>query len=717
MISEEPGGGRIFPARQLYQNPELLEVNLMAKEKFEKLFSPIKIGQLTLKNRLMRSAHETSFPTFENGMTEQYKAYYEARAKGGVALCTVESPILAYPLGGAHMDRLRIDDDKYIKGWSELVQVIHKYDCRTFVQLVHIGQWHPSEVSGLQPVSASALSNPDLPKAAKRLLPRELTIAEIEEIVDKFANAAVRAEKAGFDGVEVNAGAAHLLDSFLSRAFNKRQDAYGCMDLNSRSRIVVEIIKAIKKRLGQDFPVSTIINGMEFGDPDSTTIKESQKFARILQDSGADAIQARFWWSRNFIGLFPDLAFHSEPLSKLPRELDWSRKGVAAFAPLAAAFKEVVSIPVITVGRYDAVSAEKILQEGKADIIALARRTVADPEYANKAASGRLKDIRPCTGCLYCSDHILKLGYLQCQVNASVGKEAEYDIKEAPKRKKVMVVGGGPAGMEVARVAALRRHEVVLYEQSYKLGGSASLASMIKGDSEDLDSLISYHKNQLAELGVKVQLGEEVTPSVVRKVKPDVLILAAGGVYTIPEIPGKDKPNLVSIGDLNRKLKFFLRYFGPGRLNRLTKIWMPLGKKVVIMGGQIHGVQLAGFLADRGRQVTIVDTGPEYRLGKGMQNDKKRYLLRHLAQKGVRIITEAKFEEITDKGLVIVNKEGNRQTLEADMILPALPLKPNTELLEKLKGEAAEIYSIGSGSEPGLIADAIADGLRTACLI
>jgi 2,4-dienoyl-CoA reductase (NADPH2) len=481
--------------------------------------------------------------------------------------------------------------------------------------------------------------------------------------------------------------------------------------------MVVEIIKTIKKRLGQDFPVSVIINGMEFGDPESTTIKESQGFARILQEAGADAIQARFWWSRNYVGLFPDLAFHSEPFSKLPKELDWSHQGVAAFAPLAAAFKEVVSIPVITVGRYDAVSAERILQEGKADIIALARRTVADPEYPNKAASGRLKDIRPCTGCLYCSDHILRLGYLQCQVNASVGKEQEYEIKEVPKRKKVMVVGGGPAGMEVARVAALRRHEVILYEQNHKLGGSASLASVVKGDTEDLDDLIRYYKNQLDSLGVKLKLNEVVTPSVVREVKPDVLILATGGAYTIPDIPGKDKPNLISINALNQKLKFFLRFFGPQRLNQLTKIWMPLGKRIVIMGGQIQGVQLAGFLADRGRQVTIVDMGPEYKLGTGMQSDKRRYLLRHLAQKGVKAITEAKFEEITDKGLVIVNKEGTRQTLEADMILPALPLKPNTELFEKLKGEFAEVYSIGSSNEPGLIKDAIADGLRIACLI
>jgi 2,4-dienoyl-CoA reductase (NADPH2) len=688
----------------------------MAKERFEKLFTPIQIGQLKLKNRLLRSSHEVRFPIIDNRITEQFKDYYEARAKGGVALCNVEAPGIAIPLGTYGNNCLRIDDDKYIRGWSELVQVIHKHDCRTFLQLHHYGQWHESLATGLQPISASALTKRDAPTEEGGLLPREATIAEIEEIIDKFAFAAEQAAKAGFDGVEVNAGGTHLLASFLSRIFNKRKDAYGCTDLKSRSRIVVEIITAIKKRLGQDFPVSTIMNGMEFGDPESMTVKEAQDFAQIFQEAGVNAIQVRFWWNYKN-ALWPDLTFQSEPSADLPKELDWSRKGAGAFAPLAANIKKVVSIPVITVGRYDAVLGEKVLQEGKADMIALARRTIADPEYANKVASGRLEDIRPCTGCIFCIERMVSEDGLRCQVNATVGKEREYEIKEATKRKRVMVVGGGSAGMEAARVAALRQHEVVLYEEGHRLGGSLPLAIVVKGESEDLDGLVRYYKTQLTKLGVKIRRGEEVTPSVVKMIKPDVLILATGGVYTEPEIPGKDKPNVVNIGDLNRKLKRYLRFLSPMILRRLTNFWMPPGKKVVIMGGRIHGVQLAEFLLERGRQVTIVDTGSELELGEGMQMHKRGALLDHLAQKGVKMITGVKYEEITDRGLVIITKAGKRQSIEADTVLPAPPLKPDTELLKKLEGEAAEVYAIGSCSEPGLIESAIADGARIARVI
>jgi 2,4-dienoyl-CoA reductase (NADPH2) len=686
----------------------------MAKDKFEKLLSPIQVGQLKLKNRLVRSTHETRFPTIDNGITDQYIDYYEARAKGGVALCNVEAACVAPPLGAHGFDSLRIDDDEYLRGWSELVQVIHKYDCRTFLQLLHYGPWHPSASTGLQPVAASAVPTFGVPGTG--LLPRELTIAEIEEIIDKYAITAVQAEKAGFDGVEVNAAGSHLLDSFLSRSYNKRQDAYGCTDLKSRSRIVVEIITAIKKRLGQDFPVSIIMNGMEIGDPDCTTIKENQDFARIFQEAGVDAIEVRFWWFHKGSALFPDNLFHSEPLSNLPKELDWSHKGAAAYAPLAANIKKVVSIPVMTVGGYNAVLAERILREGKADLICLARRTIADPEYTNKVASGKLEDITPCTRCLFCIGQV-QHGGIQCTVNAAVGKEREYEIKEATKRKRIMVVGGGPAGMEVARVAALRRHEVILYEGGHKLGGVVPLAALVKGESEDLDSLVHYFTTQLEKLGVKIKRGKEVTLSIIKSIKPDVLVLATGGVYTVPEIPGNDKPNVINLGDLNCKLKSYLRFLNARILRQLTNIWMPLGKRVVILGGRINGIQLAGFLVERGRQVTVVDTGSETELGEGMVEDKKMSLLSQLAQKGVRLITEAKCEEITDRGLVIVTKEGNRESIEADTIIPALPLKPNTELLKELEGEVAEIYSIGSCSKPGLIADAIADGSRIARII
>ncbi|MBN1367625.1 MAG: FAD-dependent oxidoreductase [Dehalococcoidales bacterium] len=692
----------------------------MAKNKFEKLLSPIKVGQLTLKNRLVRSTHEARFPTSGGHITQQYIDYYEVRAKGGFGLVNVEAACVDPPRGAHGLDCIRIDDDKYLPGWRELVQGIHKYDCRTFLQLLHYGPWHPGAFTGIQPVAASDVSTMLAP-GLKGDSPRALTIAEIGEIIDKYALTAVQARKAGFDGVELNAAGSHLLDTFLSRSYNKRQDAYGCADLKSRSRIVVEIIKAVKKSAGQDFPVSIMMNGMEYGDPDATTVKEAQEFARIFEEAGVDSIEVRFWWAHKTFSMWPDLLYQTVPFEKLPKELDWRHKGATGFSSLAANIKKVVSVPVMSVGGYDAVLGEKVLQEGRADLIVMARRTIADPEYPNKVASGKMEDITPCIGCIYCATRLASdvedHGGIRCTVNAAVGKEREYEIKEATKKKKVMVVGGGPSGMELARVAALRRHEVMLYEGGRKLGGAMSVASLIKGEKEDLDALIRYFNVQLPKLGVQLKRGVEVTPSLIKEIKPDVLILATGGSYVVPDIPGKDKPIVVNMSDLSRMLKRYLGFFTPKTLRRLTNIWMPIGKKVVIMGGRIHGIQLAGFLADRRRQVTVVDTGSESELGEGMEMERKLTLLVHLNEKGVKLITGAKYEEITDKGLVIIDKEGKKLSIEADTIIPALPLKPNAELLKEAEGEVAEIYSIGSSSNPGLIIDAIADGSRIARVI
>ena len=600
----------------------------MAKNKFEKLLSPIQIGQLKLKNRMVKSTYETRFPNHDHGITQQYVDYYEARAKGGFALVNVEAACVDPPRGAHGLDCIRIDDDKYLPGWRELVQAVHKHDCLTFLQLVHYGPWHPGAITGIQPVAASTVPTMLAP-GVKGETPRALTIAEIEEIIDKYALTAVQARKAGFDGVEVNAAGSHLLDTFLSRTYNKRQDAYGFADLKSRSRIVVEIIQAIKKRAGQDFPVSIMMNGMEFGDPDATTIKESQEFARIFEEAGVDSIEVRFWWAHKIVSQWPDLLYQTVPFAKLPKELDWSHKGAIGYSSLAANIKKVVSVPVMSVGGCDAVLGEKVLQEGKADLIVMARRTIADPEYPNKVASGRLEDITPCIGCIYCAtrlaSNVQDHGGIRCTVNAAVGKEREYEIKEAAKKKKVMVVGGGPSGMELARVAALRRHEVMLYEGGHNLGGAVALASVVKGEKEDLESLLRYFKVQLPKLGVQIKQGEEVTPSLIKQIKPDVLILATGGAYAIPEIPGTDKPIVVNLGDLSRKLKRYLRFFSPKTIRYLTQFWMPLGKKVVIMGGRIQGIQLAGFLADRGRQVTVVDTGCGIRIGRGYGNGEENY--------------------------------------------------------------------------------------------
>ena len=276
-----------------------------------------------------------------------------------------------------------------------------------------------------------------------------------------------------------------------------------------------------------------------------------------------------------------------------------------------------------------------------------------------------------------------------------------------------MVIGGGPAGLEAARVAALRGHEVILFEKSSKLGGLLPLAALVKGlEIEDLPAIVRYLKRQITRLGVKTRLGKEVTPSVIEEIKPDVVIVATGGIPAVPEIPGINRRNVVSNADLHRMLKFFMKFIGPKTLRWLTKLWMPIGKRVVIIGGDIQGCELAEFLVKRGRKVTIVDTADA--LGEGMISHLKLQLFGWFRKKGVAMMPGVKPVAITDKGLTVLTKEGYKQTIEADSIVPAIPMKPNTELLKSLQGKVPEIYAIGDCSNPRLIVDAIADGWKIA---
>jgi 2,4-dienoyl-CoA reductase (NADPH2) len=687
--------------------------------KFEKLSEPIYIGKVRLKNRMMKNGTGLFWddPTTGGFMNDRYIAFFETLARGGAGL--VVSP--TGPLQEGPLPGFRITSDEYIPGWRKLADAIHKYDCPAFLQLFHLGGMSPLFFKAPAGVSASSIPREDSPRPYFEVA-REITIPEIHAVIETFAKAAERTKKAGFDGTELNGGCNHLLNSFLSRAWNKRRDGYGCRSMESRARIVVEIIKEIKRLNGKDWPIIALMNGMEVDLKDGITIDESRQFAKMFQEAGADAIEIRaeyYTWTKDVNRRdsthFPDVYFYPEHPAHMDDMVEGSGEGAGANLRMAAEIKKAVSVPVIVMGKMDWNIGERAIRGGKADIISMNRRLFADPEVPRKVVEGRIEDIRPCSSCMTCFNLGEHFQPVACRVNASLGREREYEIKPAEKKKRVMVIGGGPAGMEAARVAALRGHEVMLYDKESKLGGSLPLAAMIKGfDREDIIGFIEYLKTQITKLGVKINLGKEMTPQMVKNINPDVLVVATGGKHAIPNIPGIHGSNVLTGSELHKKLKFFLKFIGPRLLSALSAIWLPyIGKNVVVIGARLHGCQTAEFLVKHGRKVTIVDTVTEKEIGDGLiEVFLKPYLLYWLEDMGVEIIPEVQYNEITKRGLTITTKDGSKRTIEARTIITALPLEPNTELVNSMKDKAKEVYTIGDAKEPHLIFDAVADGAR-----
>jgi len=702
----------------------------MSQTHFAKLLEPGNIGKVKTRNRIVKPGAAMLYADIDEiRMNGRVKSFYEALARGGAGLIIVESPIVDFPIGGRWRRRNRIDDDRFIEGFSELTGIIHSHGCPAFMQMNHDGPWQTKnwDLPGVppmntgQPIAASPVSIKAMADFHNEL-PRALSIEEIEGIIDKFAGAAVRGAKVGFDGVDINSSSSHLLHNFLSPFWNRREDKYGG-SLENRTLLLRTIIKEIKKRLGNDFPICVTINGIEDGRiagvADLIISSElSVQTGKILQEAGADAIQIRGQWlGYHVAGFFPESLFFPEspfPSDAFPKNYDYTKHGAGAYIPLAAAVKKAVSIPLVGVGRISPAMGEEALRTGLIDFVALNRRLIADPELPNKLMAGKLDDIAPCTACHTC----LEAGAVKrCRINAFIGSETSYDFKPAEKKKKVTIVGGGPAGMEAARVAALRGHDVTLYEKNSKLGGIVPLAALVKGlEIEDLPALLKYLSGQIAKLGVKVHLSKEVDAAAIKAGSPDVVILATGGLTAVPQIKGINHRKVVSSPELHRKLKFYLKYFSPGTLRSLTRYYLPVGKRIVIIGGGKHGCELAEFLTKRGRKVTIVDTAEM--LGEGMFHHLRAALFSWFERKGVLTLSGIKeYVEVNDAGLIVVTREGKKVTLEADTIIPAIPLQPDSSLYNELKGKVPELYSVGDCQEPHQIVDAIGTGWKTASQI
>jgi len=692
---------------------------------YENLARPIDLGAVRLKNRFMKNG--TGFfwddPTTGSFMNDRYLDYFEALAKGGAALLSSATSPLTRDVG-APMPGFKMLTDEYVPGWRRWADVVHRYDCLAFAQLFHLGPMTPLFGTAPPGISASSIPREVSPRPGFTV-PREATVAELEDVVDLFAAAAERTRRAGLDGTELNGACNHLLNNFLSRAWNRREDEYGAQTLENRTRLFVNVIREIKRRNGADWPLIVLLNAQEVDLADGITLEESTQFARVFVEAGADALEVRaeyYTWTadvdRRESLHFPDVYFYPGRTGPVNPYVDARRGGAGGNIPMAAEIKKAVDVPVITVGRLDWEIGEAAIRKGQIDIVSLNRRLFADPELPRKVLAGRTEDVNPCSSCMTCFDAGEHFQPIRCRVNASFGKEHEYAITPAPVAKKVVVVGGGPAGMEAARVAALRGHHVTLVEKQHRLGGSLAVAAMVKGEREDIPDLIAYLDRQVHKAGVQVRLGHEATAQTVGRLAPDVVVIATGGEHEIPAVPGIDGPNVLTGKTLHARAKSLLRFTGPTLLRKLQQLPVArdvmIGKRVVIMGGRLHGCQTAEYLLHLGKQVTIVDTGTEAEIGKGLlEVFMKPYLLYWLQDHGVEFVTEVTYRRVTPEGLV-VTRGGTERLLPADTVVTALPLRPNLAARQALAGTADEVYAIGDAADPRLIVDAIADGAKIA---
>jgi 2,4-dienoyl-CoA reductase (NADPH2) len=698
----------------------------MADTKYAKLLEPGQIGKVKTRNRIYKTA--AGMMCFHDDELEPNpiaSAFYISLAKGGVGVLSMEAPVIDYPLGARWRERYRMDEDRFVPGMSKLVDKIHQEGCPVFMQMEHDGPWQsplfdnaPAIFEG-SPIAASPVNIPRLGDF-HRDMPRQLTVPEIKDIVRKYIDCAERAKIAGFDGVDINAGSSHIVHNFLSPFWNRRDDEYGGT-LEKRARFMVEIITGIKERCGKDYPVVVCLNGFEIGYAigvdDKTCLTHELATGNVLKavEAGADALMIRSQWlGVHVAGFLPDYMFYPDaqvPLDKMPKEYYAKERGKAAMKLMVEEYKKLVSVPIIFVGYVTPEIGEELLKEGKTDFIGMNRSLMCDPELPHKIAEGRRDDVAPCTHCGTCLDQ--SVSFLRhCRLNAGMGTES-YEVDKAPKKKKVVVVGGGPAGMEAARVSALRGHDVTLIEKTGELGGLLPLASLIKGtELEDLPALVEYLKGQIAKLGVKVKVKKEATAAMIEEMKPDAVFIATGGLLTVPEMKGVRNKNVLTTPDLHQKVKPLLKLFGQRFLGSATKKYLPMGKSVIVIGAGLHGTETAEFLVKRGRTVTIIE--PTDRIGEGVLDFRLGLLMDWFEREGVCIISGAKDLEITEKGVGYTDKDGKRQTLEADTVVPTSPLEPNAALYKDLQGKVPELYLIGDAHRSGMIVDAISEGYHTA---
>jgi mycofactocin system FadH/OYE family oxidoreductase 2 len=647
---------------------------------FKYLFSPLQIGNTLVPNRISFSSHLTNFA--ENNLPSEQHVYYLAeRAKGGAGLIITEEQSV-HPTDHAYEKLIDAFKPEVVPRYRKICSAVHEYETKIFAQLNHNGAQSDGTISRLPVWGPSPV-----PDVMFREVPKEMEPEDIKEVITSFSKAAIHVREGGFDGIELQIGHSSLLRQFLSPLSNLRTDEYGG-SLENRMRLALEVIEAVRATVGEDFTLGIRLCADEMI-PGGLTLEDTKEMARRFEATGKiDFIDLS-------VGTFYNLYLVGGTM----------HTPLGYTIPLAAGIKEVVKLPVFATGRInDPVMAERILADGQADMIGMVRAQICDPEMANKAKEGRLEEIRYCVADNQgCYGRIAMNKCISCMQNPAIGHEREQgigSIKPAPVKKKVLIVGGGPAGLRAAEVAAKRGHTVTLYEKKDKVGGQVNIAALGAG-REELGAIIRNEENQLKILPVEIVLNKEVTPEFVLEQNPDVVIIATGSVPKECPVSGAEGPNIFNVWQV---------LLGEA----------DLGNRVLFIDydGHHQATATAEFLADQGKEVHMLTSS--LFIGNDLGPVQDLYLTRQrLLQKGVTFTPDFAVMEIKGMEVNGFNVYSNewRTFSGYDSIVLAMGNRVEDGLYRALKGRVKELYRIGDCVAPRKIDMAILEGDKVGRMI
>jgi 2,4-dienoyl-CoA reductase-like NADH-dependent reductase (Old Yellow Enzyme family)/thioredoxin reductase len=629
-----------------------------------KLFSPFHLKGLRLENRIVMPGLASFLIEDDGSVTDKTIEHYRRRAAGGPAMVIVEAHAVT-PEAIVNPHQAQIYDDRFTEGISKIANVIKSEGAIAALQMHHGGRQVPFRVIKQKPYAPSNLPCPTIRGEVE-----PLTHEGIQRIVHAFGDSAERVVEAGFQLIEIHGAHGYLINSFLSRFSNIREDEYGG-DIVGRARFGVEIIREVRKRIGDSFPLSFKISAQEFVSKGLTT-EESIELLKVLVPAGIDIVQVS-------AGNDATPEWICQPM--------FMEK--ACLVDSAQKIKEALDIPVMSVGRInDPLVADAIISEEKADLVCMGRGLLADPELPKKAKEGKLDDIRICIACNTCMESIFRKGSIECLVNPTLGREKEMEIHPTDMPKKVMVIGGGPGGLDVAWVSARRGHEVHLYERGATLGGQLILAT-VADYKKELLNLINFQKSQIEKSDVRIHLNHEVTLDTVMEESPDVVIFATGSVPFLPPMPGIEKPNILTPTEI----------FNGRR---------PEKRKTVVVGGGPTGCEVAHHLSKNGCPVIIVELLPK--IAGQLEPITRKVLLGKLKANNVQMMTENKVSRIEEEGVVVMGTDEKESFIEAETVVMAVGNKPVDGLYKKIKAKGITSYQIGDCLEPRSAKAAIYEG-------